>query len=99
MHPMGCGTYFSALDYYLRRPLEAVVVADRAGGEGLVRLINGRVDRAIVMLDYGQEPRLPAFEGKSKLDGKPTVYFCGEGFCEAPMNDPLRIEEFLKKRR
>src|SRR5208337_481352 len=39
-HPMGCGTYFSALDYYLHPPLEAVVVADSAKGMELVKLIN-----------------------------------------------------------
>lgn len=97
MHPMGCGTYFSALDYYLKRPLEAVVVAERAEGESLVRLINSRLDKAIVLLDHGQKKRLPAFEGKSMLDEKPTVYFCREGACEAPMNDLKKIEAYLSR--
>ncbi|BAI60455.1 conserved hypothetical protein [Methanocella paludicola SANAE] len=97
MHPIGCGTYFSALDYYLQRPLEAVVVAGRDEGQNLVRLINSRVDKAVVLMDYGQERRLPAFEGKSTLDGKPTVYFCREGTCEAPMNDLKNIEAYLSR--
>jgi uncharacterized protein len=97
IHPMGCGTYFSALEFYLRRPLEAVVVADRDEGEGLIRLINGRVEKAIVLLDDGHGKRRPAFEGKSKLDGKPTVYFCREGGCEAPMNDLKKIEAYLSR--
>ena len=97
MHPMGCGTYFSALDYYLNRPLEAVVVAGRAEGEGLVRLINSRVDKAVVLLDHGQGRRLPAFEGKAMLDGKPTVYFCSEGACEAPMSDIKKVKAYLSR--
>ncbi len=97
IHPIGCGTYFSALDYYVHRPLEAVVVAGRDEGESLTRLINGRVDKAVVMLDYGQKNRPPAFEGKSMLDGKPTVYFCREGACEAPMSDLKKIEAYLSR--
>ncbi len=97
MHPIGCGTYFSALDYYLRRPLEAVVVAGREEGESLVRLINSRVEKAVVMLDHGQEERRPAFEGRSMLDGRPTVYFCREGACQAPMNDLKKVEAYLSR--
>jgi uncharacterized protein YyaL (SSP411 family) len=93
---IGCGTYFSALDYYVHRPLEAVVVAGREEGEGLTRLINGRVGKAVVMLDPGEREN-PAFEGKSKLDGKPTVYFCREGACEAPMSDPGKVEAYLSR--
>jgi uncharacterized protein YyaL (SSP411 family) len=96
---MGCGTYFSALDYYLHRPLEAVVEADRSEGLPLVRMVNSRVGKAVVMLDTGQGRRLAAFEGKTRIGGKPTIYFCGEGVCKAPMSDPAEIEEFLKKHR
>jgi len=31
------------------------------------------------------------------LDGKPTVYFCREGACEAPMNDLKKIEAYLSR--
>jgi hypothetical protein len=96
-HPMGCGTYFSALDYYLHPPLEAVVVADSAKGMELVRLINSRVEKVVAVHDHGQVTRLPQFEGKSMLDGKPTVYFCRAGACEAPMNDRKKIEAYLSR--
>jgi uncharacterized protein len=98
LHPMGCGTYFMALDYYLRRPLEAVVEAADTDGEPLVRLINSMAGKAVVMLDTGKHKN-PAFEGKTRLDGKPTAYFCREGACEAPMSDLEKVREFLKKRR
>ena len=97
MHPMGCGTYFSALDYYLHGPLEAIVVADRSSGMDLARLINSRIDKAVVLLDTGQEKRLPIFEGKTMLDGKPTVYFCRAGACEAPLNDLKTVEAYLSR--
>jgi len=97
-YPMGCGTYFSALDYYLHRPLEAVVEADRAEGLPLVRLINGLTGKAVVMLDTGEGGRLPAFEGKARVEGRPTVYFCVEGVCKAPMTDPAEVERFLRER-
>ena len=96
-HPMGCGTYFSALDYYLNPPLEAVVAADSAKGIELARLINSRVEKVVAVIDHGQEKRLPQFEGKSMLDGKPTVYFCRAGACEAPMNDLKKIEAYLSR--
>ncbi len=98
-YTMGCGTYFSALDYYLNRPLEAAVEADRPAGEELVHLINRHASKAVVMLDTGQGPRLPAFEGKVRVDGRPTVYFCDKGACKAPMNERGLVEDFLKKRR
>ncbi len=98
-YPMGCGAYFSALDYYLHRPIEAVIEADRSQGLPLVRLVNSHAGKAIVMLDTGEGKRLAALEGKARIGGKPTVYFCGEGACKEPMTDTGRIEGFLKKRR
>jgi uncharacterized protein YyaL (SSP411 family) len=98
-YPMGCGTYFSALDYYLHRPLEAVVEADRSEGLALARMVNGRVGKAIVLLDTGHGRRLSTFEGKTRVGGKPTIYFCEKGVCKAPMSDPAEIEKFLKKHR
>lgn len=97
LHPMGCGTYFSALDYYLGPPLEAVVAADRAEGEALVRMINRRADKAVVLLDDGRGERRPAFEGKPRAGGKPSVYFCRAGACQAPMSDAKEIEAYLSR--
>lgn len=97
-YPMGCGTYFSSLDHYLHRPLEAIVEADRVDGERLVHMINGRVGKAVVMLDTGESPKNPLFEGKTRIDGKPTIYFCKEGACEAPLTDIEKIEEYLKRK-
>jgi uncharacterized protein YyaL (SSP411 family) len=51
------------------------------------------------MLDTSECRRLAAFEGKARIGGKPTVYFCEEGVCREPMTDAAGVEEFLKKRR
>jgi uncharacterized protein YyaL (SSP411 family) len=85
-----------AVDYYLNSPLQAAIVADPEDGLGLARLINGRVIKRIVLLDNGKGRKLPLFEGKERLDGQPTVYFCREGTCTVPLNDPKRIEDYLK---
>lgn len=95
-YPLGHSTYYRALDYYFNRPDQIVVVADRTRGLELIDLINSRISKRIVMLNTGRRP-YPVFEGKSQIEGKPTVYFCKEGRCTVPLNDPEDIKELLKR--
>jgi uncharacterized protein YyaL (SSP411 family) len=44
--------------------------------------------RVLTVIEEGERQRinavLPATEGKTAIDGKPTLYICHEGICEAP---------------
>ncbi len=93
-YPIGNATYYRAVDYYLNPPLQAVILADADSSIKLARLINGRMIKRIVIMDSGNS-KSPLFEGKERMDGKPTVYFCREGTCTVPLNDIEKIEEYL----
>jgi uncharacterized protein YyaL (SSP411 family) len=95
-YPIGNATYYRAVDYYLNSPLQAAILADAEDGLGLARLINSRVIKRIVLMDNGKGRKLPIFEGKERMDDRPTVYFCREGTCTVPLNDPKKIEDYLK---
>ncbi len=97
MYPLGHATFFSAADYYLNEPLVAVIKADRHEALKLARLVNGKADQCIVLLDTGEGRRLPAFEGKSMSEGKPTVYFCKKGTCSMPLTGEENINEYLSR--
>ena len=83
-YPIGNATYYRAVDYYLNPPLQAVILADPEDGAKLARLINGRVIKRVVLIDSGNS-KSPLFEGKERMDGKPTVYFCREKTCTVPI--------------
>jgi len=97
VYPIGHATFFRAVDYYLNEPLQAVIEADRPEALELARLINGRVDKCIVLLDTGEGRRLPVFEGKSRPKGKPTVFFCKQGTCSMPHIGEEKIKEYLSR--
>jgi uncharacterized protein YyaL (SSP411 family) len=93
-YPIGNATYYRAVDYYLNPPLQAVILADPEDCARLARLINGRLVKRVVLMENGHG-KSPLFEGKERMDGKPTVYFCREGTCTVPLNDIEKIEDYL----
>ncbi|HMK46293.1 MAG TPA: thioredoxin domain-containing protein [Methanocella sp.] len=97
-YPLGHGTFFGAMEYYINRPDTIAIVAPEKEGMELVRLVNSQLIKRIVMLDYGQYRHRPAiFEGKTKINGNPSAYFCREGKCVLPLADREDILEMLKR--
>ncbi|OPY26406.1 MAG: hypothetical protein A4E28_02515 [Methanocella sp. PtaU1.Bin125] len=99
-YPPGHGTFFAAMDYLLNRPDQVAVIAPEKEGRELIDLINGRLIKKVTMLDYGQyRVRPDIFEGKTAINGKPTVYFCKDWTCTMPLTDRQDIMEMLKRPR
>ncbi|MGA9138998.1 MAG: thioredoxin domain-containing protein [Methanocella sp.] len=99
-YPLGHGTFFAAMDYLVNRPDQIAVVTSEKEGQELVDLINSRLIKKIVMLDYGQyRVRPDIFNGRTAIDGKPTAYFCKDWKCTLPLTDRQDILEMLKRPR
>ena len=40
---------------------------------------------------FGPSADVPLLEGKTRVDGKPTVYVCERFACRAPLTDPAAL--------
>ena len=80
------------VDFLENEPTEVYVVGPRADPRVQAELSKLRKQwpplRVFVQLDAANAERLgallPAARGKDAVDGKPTVYLCHLGVCEAP---------------
>jgi uncharacterized protein YyaL (SSP411 family) len=100
--PFGFAHMLSALDFYLEKPREIVLVAkreERADIE-LTRKINSLYlpNKTLQALDPDVPPEKvsPLLEGKGQVGGKPTVYVCHQFTCSPPVTDWNKLEELLK---
>ncbi|MFQ5657891.1 MAG: thioredoxin domain-containing protein, partial [Candidatus Methylomirabilales bacterium] len=91
--PFGFANMLSALDFYLEKPKEIVLVGDLE--EQATREILGKIqsfylpNRTLQMVKPG-EPLgkiSPLLEGKSQIDCKPTAYVCQNFTCSPPVTE------------
>ena len=89
--PFGFAHMFGALDFYLQKPKEIVVVGEKeelATWELIKKVHSLYVPNKILQLVEPGEPLgkvSPILEGKTQLNGKPTVYVCQNFTCSLPM--------------
>jgi len=89
--PFGLTGMLCALDFYLERPKEIVFVGERKD-EALRELV-GKFqsfylpNKTLHVVEPGESlgKISPLLEGKSQIDGKPTVYVCQNFTCSAPV--------------
>jgi uncharacterized protein YyaL (SSP411 family) len=100
--PFGFAHMLSALDFYLEKPREIVLVT-RKGERGnleLTRKINSLYlpNKTLQALDPDVPPEKvsPLLEGKRQVGGQPTVYVCHQFTCSPPVTDWNKLEELLK---
>jgi uncharacterized protein len=99
--PFGFAHMFGALDFYLQKPKEIVLVGERnnKSTEELIRRIHSLYlpNKTLQLVQPG-EPLgkvSPALEGKSQVNGKPTVYVCQNFTCSLPMTQWEEVEGLL----
>jgi len=67
--------------------------------QDLIRAVLGRSlpNRLLITVAPGETlpPNHPA-EGKTMIDGRPTVYICGGGVCSAPVADANTLSQVLR---
>lgn len=92
--PTAAGHWLGALDFYLSKPREIVVVGERGEEDtvGLLAEVHKSYIPNRVMLgveDDGQvSAGLPLLEGRQKIDGAATAYVCENYVCQLPVTDP-----------
>jgi uncharacterized protein len=99
--PFGLAHMLGALDFFLRKPKEVVVVG--AAGAPERRDILDRVRRRYLpnlvlrVVDPASGEPLPALlPGKGQIDGRATAYVCQRMTCSAPVTDPAALLDLLQ---
>lgn len=98
--PTAAGHWLGALDFFLSRPKEVVVVGAR-GDDATRRLIREVYreyipNRVFVGVDSHPEGSndgggIPLLEGREMVDGRPTAYVCENYVCRLPTGDPREL--------
>jgi len=99
----GSAAMLCALDFYLAKPKEIVLVGRKTdpGMQDLLRQIQGRyVPNKTLMIVDGTEgvglQKVPVVaRGKTALDGKPTAYVCHNFACSQPVTEWAGLETLL----
>jgi uncharacterized protein len=74
-----------ALDLHFSPPREIAVVG-RPGDDVARAALSAFEPNTVVA--FGPSEDVPLLEGKTQIDGKPTVYVCERFACQAPVTDP-----------
>jgi uncharacterized protein YyaL (SSP411 family) len=77
-----------ALDLYLSPPREVAIVG--APGDEVARAALARFEPNTVVA-FGPADDVPLLDGKTAVDGKPTIYVCERFACQAPVTDPAAL--------
>jgi uncharacterized protein YyaL (SSP411 family) len=97
------GNMIIAADFYLQKPKEIVVVGKFGSPEMEVLLAHiYRLyipNKTVRMIDSGNPPSSDWAKDKREILGKPTVYFCQNAACLAPMTEWEEIKKALLERR
>jgi uncharacterized protein YyaL (SSP411 family) len=100
--PFGFAHMLCALDYYLEKPKEIVIVGNREdpGTAELVAQIHSSYlpNKILRLVDPQQslERISPLLEGKTQLNGAPTVYVCHDYTCSAPVTTRAELKSLLE---
>jgi hypothetical protein len=100
--PFGFAHMLAALDFYLEKPKEIVVVGDTGDPrfkEIVEKLRSSYLPNKTVQLAEPGKPLhelSPMLQGKGQIDGKPTVYVCHNFTCSQPVTEWEQVEGLLK---
>src|SRR2546426_819888 len=99
-NPFGMASMLCALDFYLSKPKEIVLVGKRDTPEmkDLLAKIASRYvpNKTLVLADGAGSGYVPAAaKGKTAIDGKPTAYVCHNFTCSQPVTDWETLEKLL----
>jgi uncharacterized protein YyaL (SSP411 family) len=100
--PFGFAHMLSALDFYLEKPKEILLVGKRDDPtqQDLLRKINSLyLPNKTLQLIEPEEPLgkiSPLLEGKTQFNGKPTVYVCHNFICSQPIVEWEELKSLLE---
>ncbi len=101
-NPFGTASLLGALDFFLAKPKEIVLVGNRDAAEmtDLLRKIYGRYvpNKTLVVVD-GEETAAryvpDSAKGKRAIGGQPTAYVCHNFACSPPVTEWDALEKLL----
>ena len=99
--PFGFSHMLAAVDFYLEKPKEIVLVAERGAPatEELIKRIGSFYlpNRTLRIVSPGEplEKVSPLLKGKKQVDGKPTAYVCQNFTCSLPITEWENLKEQL----
>ena len=99
--PTASGHWLGALDFYLSRPKEIVIVGDTddADTQALLAEVhrNYSPNRVLLGLEDGEtaDRGLPLLADRRKIDGQATAYVCENYVCQLPVTDPQELARQL----
>ncbi len=85
-HPQGFGRALSAMEFYLGPTREIVILAS-ADDELRREVIKRFLPDAVLIMSDGDDDDLPLLSGRTRIDGKPTVYVCENFVCQLPVTN------------
>jgi uncharacterized protein len=88
--PSFFGWALCALDLHFSPPREIAIVGV-PGDEVARAALAGFEPRTVVA--FGPSEDVPLLEGKTRVDGRPTVYVCERFACRAPVTTPAELTE------
>jgi len=99
--PFGFANMLCAVDFFVRKPREIVLVGRRNAPEteALLQCIRERYipNRTLTVIDPTQGEELPSLlQGKAQIGGKPTVYVCHDMTCSLPVTTWAEVEPLLR---
>jgi len=101
--PFGFAHMLSALDFYLEKPKEIVLMGKRDDPPAmdLLRKIHSLYfpNQTLQMIDPDQslEKVSPLLAGKGQLNGRPTVYVCHNFTCSRPVTEWKDVKKLLEE--
>ena len=105
--PVALSEMLLALDFYLDRPKEIVIVTpegEKAAAEPFLLVLRRQFfpNRVLIVTAEGKAAAslseiIPGVENKTAIDGKATAYVCDAGNCQLPTNDLVVFSEQLKQ--
>jgi uncharacterized protein YyaL (SSP411 family) len=100
--PFGFAHMLAALDFYLEKPKEIVVVGEAGDPrfEEIVEKLRSFYlpNKTMHLAEPGKplQELSPMLQGKGQIDGKPTVYVCHNFTCSQPVTEWEQVEGLLK---
>jgi uncharacterized protein YyaL (SSP411 family) len=98
--PLGFGQWLQALAYALSKPREIALVGDPdcADTQALLTVVrDGYRPFQVVGLGASstQSPTVPLLRDRGLVRGQAVAYVCRAFACQAPVTDPLALEQLL----
>jgi uncharacterized protein YyaL (SSP411 family) len=101
--PFGFTHMLCALDFYLQKPKEIVLVGRKEdpATRDLLKKIHTLYlpNKTLQVVEPGESVKAvsPLLEGKAQLNGKPTVYVCHNFTCSQPVTEGDEIKRLLEE--